>query len=66
MTVNPTVKPELSRKIEDIYDFSITIPITDAEGAGPTLKLEKLTFYIKDNIPDIAAQVPITDYDTAS
>ncbi|CAG8842004.1 21555_t:CDS:2, partial [Gigaspora margarita] len=29
-------------------------------------KLKELTFYVKDNIPDIAAQVLITDYDTAS
>ncbi|CAG8795125.1 36262_t:CDS:1, partial [Gigaspora margarita] len=29
-------------------------------------KLEELTSYIKDNIPDIATQVPITDYDTAT
>ncbi|CAG8786488.1 29559_t:CDS:1, partial [Gigaspora margarita] len=28
-------------------------------------KLEELISYVKDNIPDIAAQVPITDYNTA-
>ncbi|CAG8774980.1 40368_t:CDS:2 [Gigaspora margarita] len=29
-------------------------------------KLEELTSYVKDNIPDIAAQVSITDYNIAS
>ncbi|CAG8847706.1 36662_t:CDS:2, partial [Gigaspora margarita] len=84
MTVNPTDKPELPRKTEDIPDFNITIPITSPKQlewidmipitVDPVttnkpelpLKLEELTSYIKDNIPDIAAQVPITNYDTAS
>ncbi|CAG8848979.1 39034_t:CDS:1, partial [Gigaspora margarita] len=102
MTVNPTDKPELPRKTEDIPDFNITIPITSPKQLVDTarmlrevyyfdrlpeewidmipitvdpettnkpelpLKLEELTSYVKDNIPDIAAQVPITNYDTAS
>ncbi|CAG8799914.1 29950_t:CDS:1 [Gigaspora margarita] len=102
MMVNPTNKPELPRKVEDIHDFSITIPITSLKQLVDTArmlrevyyfdklpeewidmipiiidpdtttkldlppKLEELTSYVKDNIPDIAAQVPITDYDTAS
>ncbi|CAG8850411.1 24503_t:CDS:2, partial [Gigaspora margarita] len=76
MTVNPTDKPELSRKVEDIHDFSITILITNSKQLVDTAqittkldlspKLEELTSYIKDNIPDIAIQVSITDYNTAT
>ncbi|CAG8652606.1 45231_t:CDS:2, partial [Gigaspora margarita] len=102
ITINPTDKPELPRKVKDIYDFSITTSITTLKQLVDTahmlrvvyffdtlpeewidmvlitldtdittkldlpLKLEELTSYVKDNIPDIATQVPITDYDTAT
>ncbi|CAG8806036.1 43951_t:CDS:2 [Gigaspora margarita] len=68
MMVNPTDKPELPRKAlrrMDRYDSNYHRPRYNNQ-AGPTPKLEELTFYVKDNIPDIAAQVSITDYDTTS
>ncbi|CAG8544677.1 13758_t:CDS:2 [Gigaspora margarita] len=44
--------------------FSFALPISDCKQTRAVL--EELTFYVKDNIPNIAAQVSITDYDTAS
>ncbi|CAG8827822.1 41128_t:CDS:2, partial [Gigaspora margarita] len=48
------------------YRYKFRLPRLYNNQAGPTPEVGELTSYIKDNIPDIATQVPITDYDTAS
>ncbi|CAG8677498.1 21475_t:CDS:1 [Gigaspora margarita] len=74
---SPKQLVDTARMLREVYYFNRLpeewidiIPITvDSETTTkPELlpKLEELTSYVKDNIPDIAAQVPITDYDTAS
>ncbi|CAG8733269.1 35145_t:CDS:2, partial [Gigaspora margarita] len=73
---SPKQLVDIARMLREVYYFDRLpeewidmIPITvDSETTTkPELppKLEELTSYVKDNIPDIAGQVPITNYDTA-
>ncbi|CAG8630510.1 12840_t:CDS:2 [Gigaspora margarita] len=67
---------DTARMLREVYYFDrlleqwidmipITVDLDTTTKLDLLLKLEKLTSYVKDNIPDIAAQVSITGYDTA-
>ncbi|CAG8825305.1 46433_t:CDS:2, partial [Gigaspora margarita] len=74
---SPKQLVDTAQMLREVYYFNklseewidmIPITVDPETTTKPELppKLEELTSYVKDNIPDIAAQVPITDYDTAS
>lgn len=51
MTVNPTDKPELPRKVEEISDFNITIPITTPKQLVDTARMLREVYYF-DRLPE--------------